>query len=516
MFRIYVWLIDSSNNWIRIHYSSRPYETGSTLMPISLNALERRELWDGMIEDEYGLQEDPEDKVTIAIGLSPTRDFLEYEDSEPWREYNGEVTLTVRRLSLEVLVGKEGSKYEILPTVYNNTYTLSDVMRCTGLALGNDGYVYTLGYLGFGDNETPMSSLVLTKWDSFTNLVWTRKWNSTHSALGKDITFDNGFIYVAGWSWDSNDDPPSLHISKWDTSGNQIWEQKIDEYVGEKLTIGPNGSIYVMGGDFQLIERWYIDNTGNNVTYTDMQYKPSLLKLNSNGELVWNRTWETWNPSNCEGWCLEVSSSGDVFTFDRTNLTKWNDEGTVIWNEIIVWGGIEVINSEYAFQNIEVRDKFEITKYNISETSPHLRFDWEDYYNTTYGSWVPNVGYVATSLSPDNYAYIMWREDRGSLYDYSQDDWEVIISKYDLSGNRIWNHSLELGINDWISYMKIGNDGVIYCAGTDNQGSIILRIYYDPDRNIPLIPESFALALYIIASILIIIVVVDYIRRKRR
>ena len=517
MYQVYVWLIDSSENWRRIHQSNQPYDEGFVSEEESMIIHSNSEIWGGMVEDESGVQEDPEDRVDVVVGLAPTTYFLQYGSIEPWRQYNGEVTLTLRKLSLEVLLGREGSKYEILPTVYNNTYTLSDVSNCDGLELGNDGNVYTLGNMGFGINETPRSSLVLTKWDSLTNLVWTIKWNSTHSTWGSDISFHNGFIYVVGWSWDNNNDPPRLFISKWDTSGNQIWEQKIDEYVGEKIAIESNGSIYVMSGKLQFITRWYIDPLGNNITYTDLEYKPSLIKFNSDGELIWTRTWETWDPSSCYGWCLEISSSGDVFTFDGYNFTKWNDEGTMVWNELRGWWwNIEVINGEYAFNFDHLRGIFKITKYNISEGSPHLQFDWDDFYNTTYGSWFPNFGYFTTSSSPDDYAYIMWEESRDILYNYNQDDRDVIISKYDLTGNKIWNHSLELGNNDWIKYMKIANDGVIYCAGTDRRGSIILRIYYDPDRNVPLIPEYVAIALYATASILIILVVADYIRRKRR
>ncbi|MHA1930688.1 MAG: hypothetical protein ACTSV2_19120 [Candidatus Thorarchaeota archaeon] len=57
-----------------------------------------------MVEDDNGLQEDPEDTFTIAVGLAPTNYFLEFLGEEPWKTYDGSVVATIRQLNLVALV----------------------------------------------------------------------------------------------------------------------------------------------------------------------------------------------------------------------------------------------------------------------------------------------------------------------------------------------------------------------------------------------------------------------------
>ena len=195
MFKVYVWIIDSSNNWIRVHYSTRPYEDGFVFIPITLNALQRVELWEGMIKDENGNQEDPEDRVTIAIGLAPTRQFLEYGSIEPWREYSGSVTLQVRIMSFEVLITQETDTSKFLPVMYNNTWTEFNFTSLQGLAVSQDGYVYCIGSISSLQDDLTKHSMLLAKWDSQANMLWSKVWNGTGTARGNDVATHENYLY---------------------------------------------------------------------------------------------------------------------------------------------------------------------------------------------------------------------------------------------------------------------------------------------------------------------------------
>ncbi|MFW9787263.1 MAG: ABC transporter permease subunit [Candidatus Thorarchaeota archaeon] len=106
MFRVYVWLIDSSGEWVRV-YSSREatYTDQVQEKRISLNYLSIKDVFDGMITVN-GTQEDPDNFVRIVAALAPTDNFYFYYNAfdgysiEAWRNYTGSVTFTFTNLKM--------------------------------------------------------------------------------------------------------------------------------------------------------------------------------------------------------------------------------------------------------------------------------------------------------------------------------------------------------------------------------------------------------------------------------
>ncbi len=96
MFKIYVWLIDSSGNWRMIYKSSPPYTTVVQQRVIDLDYFDLTDAFGGMVDDGNG-QEDPTDILTFAVGLAPTRYFYNHYDA-----YNGTVTARLSSISLYV------------------------------------------------------------------------------------------------------------------------------------------------------------------------------------------------------------------------------------------------------------------------------------------------------------------------------------------------------------------------------------------------------------------------------
>jgi len=92
MFRVYVWVIDSSGQWTRL-YESR--EATYTDQPqnkrISLNYLNIKEIFDGMISYNGSVPNDPTNEITVRIGLSPRFIFESYAGGNPWQDFNGTV-----------------------------------------------------------------------------------------------------------------------------------------------------------------------------------------------------------------------------------------------------------------------------------------------------------------------------------------------------------------------------------------------------------------------------------------
>ncbi|MBN2228853.1 MAG: ABC transporter permease [Candidatus Thorarchaeota archaeon] len=101
MFRVYVWLIDSSNQWTKVYESREAtYVEAIQEKRISMNYLSIKDVFGGMVLVN-GTQEDPSNDVRVLVGLSPYRyfnDTVTYGD--PWSFYNGNVTFTFTSLKM--------------------------------------------------------------------------------------------------------------------------------------------------------------------------------------------------------------------------------------------------------------------------------------------------------------------------------------------------------------------------------------------------------------------------------
>ena len=100
MFRLYVWIIDPSGNWMQVFEDREStYSELTREIPISMTYQKLSSIFGGMIEVN-GTQEDPTDLVRVRVGLAPTFRFESYGGDIPWANYTGGVTFTVTKLKL--------------------------------------------------------------------------------------------------------------------------------------------------------------------------------------------------------------------------------------------------------------------------------------------------------------------------------------------------------------------------------------------------------------------------------
>jgi ABC-type dipeptide/oligopeptide/nickel transport system permease subunit len=114
MFRIYVWIVDSSNEWVRV-YESRDATYTEAIQPrrIPVTFVDVEDVFAGMIKVN-GTQVDVNDTVKVRIGLAPYRNFESWMSTTPWQDYTGSVTFTVTG----VLLTAYGDYYGALGTTY--------------------------------------------------------------------------------------------------------------------------------------------------------------------------------------------------------------------------------------------------------------------------------------------------------------------------------------------------------------------------------------------------------------
>lgn len=100
MFRIFVWVVDSSNQWTKVYESrAASYDESIRERRISLNYLSLKDIFDGMTEVN-GTQEDPADTIRVVVGLAPYRFMESAAYDYPRLNWTGTVTFTVDRLKM--------------------------------------------------------------------------------------------------------------------------------------------------------------------------------------------------------------------------------------------------------------------------------------------------------------------------------------------------------------------------------------------------------------------------------
>ncbi len=176
--------------------------------------------------------------------------------------------------------------------------------------------------------------LDVLKYNPSGTFQWVRTWNGGFQDKGKDISYDgNGHLYVAGYADTSlMEFIPDACLVKYDTSGNLLWGrtwQSENESNGNGVAIDGLGNAYLAG------------TTSNDETHVDAL----LVKYDPNGNQIWNRTWITSNFDFGEG--VVTDGSNNVYLAGKTNisgplvydalLVKYDTNGNQLWNK--TWDG---------------------------------------------------------------------------------------------------------------------------------------------------------------------------------
>ena len=132
------------------------------------------------------------------------------------------------------------------------------------------------------------------------SLQWNTTWGGDYFDKGNDIAIDSkGNIYVTGFIGRINPPYKDIILLKYSTNGellwNKTWSGPFDDE-GFGITIDGYDNIYV---------------TGSSVNAETSGYNTILLKYNSDGKLIWNRTY-TGSIDN-QGFGITIDTAGNIF-----------------------------------------------------------------------------------------------------------------------------------------------------------------------------------------------------------
>jgi hypothetical protein len=200
-----------------------------------------------------------------------------------------------------VKFGADGSL--VWQRIWNGT-TVRGLGR-TGVALGAGNSVYVTGVSTNNGNDA-----VLLKFDVNGTLLWERTWGGPESAESLAVVAaPDGSAYIAGTATSFGPSSAGLFVVKFDSLGNLVWQRISDGAAGNAVAVGPDGSVYAAGTTPRP------DQIGN--------FDVIALKITSNGDLVWQRTYSAGEVVDPRGG-ITVAADGSVYTAGAIQTVKAN------------------------------------------------------------------------------------------------------------------------------------------------------------------------------------------------
>lgn len=277
------------------------------------------------------------------------------------------------------------------------------------------------------------ANILITRFDNQGSIIWQKDWNGplNGSDYGVDLIGDDnlGYIYATGASNYSNDTTFDITLSKYDASGNLIWETNYDK-AGKndypvKMTMDENGYLYIVGSCESLTNSFDI------VT----------LKFDTSGTLIWDAHYD-YNQH------IDVAS----------NIIS-DDYGTVI----TVTGGSE--------DSIGIWDYTTIT--------------YDVYGNQTDVQRTPATG--SDIKKPRDIV----KDANGSYYitcNYNNGfNKDIKLIKLDSTLNPVWVSVFDGGLDEGSNALTIDELGYLYIGGWQQNGPdlrVFLTIKYDQSGNL--------------------------------
>ncbi|MHA1248649.1 MAG: NosD domain-containing protein [Candidatus Helarchaeota archaeon] len=173
----------------------------------------------------------------------------------------------------------------------------------------------------------PDKIMLLVKFDPNGNEIWHREWSGSNDLGGRQIALDsNENVYVLGRCLNNDS-----YVRRYDPEGNLIWSVEWG-----------NGASNYENRFFYGIEIDNYDNiiiTGRYDTLSENKNDMFLIKLNSEGHILWETTWGYDGEERGHDLVIDSKDNYYITCFSLTTnilyLVKYNSSGHQIWNKTL-------------------------------------------------------------------------------------------------------------------------------------------------------------------------------------
>jgi predicted secreted protein len=358
-------------------------------------------------------------------------------------------------------------------------------------------------------------------WLVKTNASGTMQWNQTYGGSKDDEAFsviqtnDTGYA-LAGTTTSYGAGETNAWLVKTDSSGTMLWSQTY----GGVAQDGAYCVIQTSDGGYAL--------AGFTDSYGAGGYDFWLVKTNSSGGMMWNRTYGGTGDEQVSS--VIQTSDGGYALAGYTNsfgagsydfwLVKTDSSGNMLWNRTYGSSG-----DDEAECVIQTSDGYAVAGYTNSTGAGGLDF-WlvkTDLSGTlqwskTYGGAGDEAANAVVQTSDQGYALAGWTTSFGAGgYDF----WLV---KTDSSGTMLWNQTYGGGGDEAAFSLVLTSDGgyalegFTSSYGAGNFDGFLVKTDASGNSVMPQSPASFFIPYYaiVIVAIVAIIVIGAVVRVRRR
>lgn len=286
----------------------------------------------------------------------------------------------------------------------------------------HDGYVYITGY-----ESLFTSNYATVKYDYTGQEIWVRRLVDGQSQHAEAMLVDDaGNVYVTGWYKVLNG---GINIAtlKYSPDGDVLWEQHYESPGGNNqpndMAFDAYGNIFIAGASWVTAQQ---------------DFDLLLLKYDSHGNLLWDRTLDNGDGQLDTGYEVAIDPNGDAivagFSEPKAYLVKYSATGDLLWQD------------------------------------EHEGYSTNDEWRRVETDAAADI-YVLGEISPPGESNHLW------------------TAKYDPDGNILWEHNYT-GTADQACYAGnlalMPDGGVVICGQSwDRPNNIsILTIRFAPDGTV--------------------------------
>ncbi|MBN2724670.1 MAG: SBBP repeat-containing protein [Deltaproteobacteria bacterium] len=163
------------------------------------------------------------------------------------------------------------------------------------ISVDSNNNIYVTGDAGQSINGETWSGgadILLIKFDTSRNIIWTRLLGTSGIDSGKAIALDStGNIFITGstdrqMAGQTHYGGKDIFCAKYDSNGNLLWNRQfgtaLDE-LGRAISVSPAGDVYITGTTQGSLDSQI--NQGDNDIF--------LIKYDTNGNRIWTKQWGT-------------------------------------------------------------------------------------------------------------------------------------------------------------------------------------------------------------------------------